>query len=251
MAYSTYIQAMVDRVAAYIGRTNTSFTVGTVDNILSALNDSRSRAQQAYDWQQLKVTGVMYLNGASGAPWYTPNSGGYGPKTADTAGQALFIKKVDSLWNYVKDANSVMLRTNRIDFATDRQFKSLLPTNMGFPFSMTYPTNPPYYINTIPSQQIFAYVIGPDIFVNSCATPTFYMFDGTKKLPDLTGAETSDFFIDNYQNWLLYATLQNLNGFLKEDQRVAISASLLDKAWTDATFDDSRVGCMGEWSNLD
>jgi hypothetical protein len=77
------------------------------------------------------------------------------------------------------------------------------------------------------------------------------MFIGTQVLPDLAGSETSDFFIDKYQNWLLYATLQNLNGFLKEDQRVAISASLLDKAWAEATFDDSRSGSQGEWSNLD
>ena len=250
MAYSSYIQAMVDRVAAYIGRSNTSFTVGTVDNILSALNDSRSRAQQAYDWQQLRTIGAIKVNGSSGAPWYTPATG-YGPYTSDAPGTAMYIKKIDTLWNYVKDAAGNMGPTNRIDFATEQQFKRLLPTNMGFPFTQVYPSGPPYFFNTIPTQQNFAYIIGTKLFVNTCATPTWFMFIGTQVLPDLAGSETSDFFIDKYQNWLLYATLQNLNGFLKEDQRVAISASLLDKAWAEATFDDSRSGSQGEWSNLD
>lgn len=242
---------MVDRVCGYIGRDAATFISGTADdNVLAALNDSRSSAQQGYDFQQLRVTGVISVNGAAGCPWGI-GAASYGPYTSDSLSTPLRLKKVDSLWNYTKDSSGNMLPTNRIDFATEQQFKRLLPTNLGFPFTQTFPAFPPFYYNTIPTQQMFAYVIGPTLYVNTCNAPSKFMIRGLQKLADLTGAETSDFFIDNYQKWLLYATLQNLNGFLKEDQRVAISAALLNNAWNDVTFDDGGKGAQGEWSNLD
>jgi hypothetical protein len=242
---------MVDRVAAYLGRSSTGFTVGTVDNVLAAINDARSRAQQAYEWQQLRTIGAIKINGSSGAPWATPNAGGFGPYSSDTPGTALLLKNISSLWTYTKDTAGNMTPTNRIDFSSERQFGHLLPTNMGYPFTSSNPAFPPWYFNTIPTQQMFAYVIGPTIFVNTCNSPSWFMFMGTQRLPDLVGTETSDLFIDKYQNWLLYAAIQNLNGFLKEDHRVVVSAALLTAAWAEATFDDSRAGGMGEWANLD
>jgi hypothetical protein len=257
MAYSTYIQNMVDRVAAYAQRSAASFVVGTnsVDQILAAMNDARTIAQQAYDFGQLKTTGAIQLNGSSGAPWAYP-AANYGPYTSDagtgTTG-ALRMKSYDMLFNYTKDTSGNMQPTNRITFDNSRWFNRLLPTNMGFPFTQVYPqVYPPFYYNTIPTQQMFAYVVGSNLFVNTCNQPSWFMFFGIQKLPDLTGSETSDFFIDNYQAWLLLATLQMLNNYLKEDQRVAISATLVNKAWEQVVFDDTKKEYQGvEWTGLD
>lgn len=228
-----------------------TFTSGIADNILAACNDARQQCQQRYTWQQLRTKGAIYLNGPAGGPWNQP-VGGYGPYTDDLKTAPLLMKSIDSVWNYTKTPiTGVMVQTNKIDFATEQQFKHLLPTNMGFPFSSVYPSVPPYYYNTVPSQQMFAYVVGQTLYVNTASTPSWFMIYGTQLQPDLDGSETSDFFLDNYQNLILYMTLQNLNTYLKDDQRVLISQSLLDKAFEAATFDDANVGGMGEWANLD
>lgn len=225
----------------------------TGDNVLFALNDSRKQAQQMYDWQALRTTGAIHLNGAAGGPWGYPIAN-FGPYTSDSGTAftgALRLKKIDSIWNYSKDTSGNMLPTNRIDFATEQQYKHLLPTNMGYPFTQVYPSSPPYYYNTIPAQQMFAFVVGTNLYVNTCNAASWFMIRALQLLPDLDGSETSDFFIDNYQTWLLYATIQNLNGFLKEDQRIILSNTIVQAAWNAATFQDGGQGAMGEWSNLD
>jgi len=253
MAYSSYIQAMVDRVLNYTGRAAATFQPGTVDNALAAINDSRRQAQQAYDWEQLKIIGAIRLNGSSGAPWAYP-AANYGPYTSDagtgTTG-ALRLKAIDMLFNYSKDTQGNMQPTNRILLDNSRWFRQLLPTNMGYPFTQTYPAYPPFYYNTIPSQQMFAYTVGSQLYVNTCNASSWFMFFGQQALADLTGSETSDFFIDNYQYWLLLATMQNLNNYLKEDARVALSAAQVKEAWDKATFDDAKKGYQGDdWTSL-
>jgi hypothetical protein len=250
MAYSSYIQAMVDRVLNYTGRAAATFQPASVDNALAAINDSRRQAQQAYDWEQLKVVGAIKINGSSGAPWSYP-SGGYGPYTNDGGGTPLRLKQIDMVFNYTKDTQGNMQPTNRITLDNSRWFRTLLPVNMGYPFSQTYPQYPPFYYNTIPTQQMFAYVVGTQFYVNTANAPAWFMLFGQQALTDLTGNETSDFFIDNYQYWLLLATVQNLNNYIKEDARVALSQTQVNEAWAKATFDDAKKGYQGDdWTSL-
>ena len=254
MAYSSYIQAMVDRVLNYTGRAAATFQPGSVDNVLAAINDSRRQALQANSWEGLKVMGAIRLNGSSGAPWSYPSSN-YGPYTSDagtgTTG-ALRIKTIDMLFNYTKDSTGNMQPTNKISLDNPRWFRQLLPANMGWPFTSGYPAYPPYYYNTIPTQQMFGYVVGTNLFINTCNAASWFMFFGQQDLADLTGSETSDFFIDNYQYWVLLASVQNLNVYIKEDSRVALSAALVNSAWDKMTFDDARKGYQGDdWTALD
>lgn len=250
MPYSSYIQGMVDRVLNYTGRAAATFQPGSVDNTLAAINDSRRQAQQAYDWEQLKVMGAIKVNSSSGAPWAYP-SGGYGPYTNDAGTTPLRLKQIDMVFNYTKDTLGNMQPTNRIMLDSSRWFRTLLPVNMGYPFTQTYPQYPPFYYNTIPTQQMFAYIVGTMFYVNTANAPAWFMIFGQQNLPDLTGSETSDFFIDNYQYWLLLATVQNLNNYIKEDNRVALSQNQLDSAWAKATFDDAKKGYQGDdWTSL-
>lgn len=253
MAYSTYIQNFVDTVLGYAQRDATSFVSKTnsVDLVLSAINQMRRQAQQAYDFEQLKTVGAIQINGSSGAPWKTP-SGNYGPFTSDAPGSALVLKQIDAVFNYTKDTQGNMQPTNAIPFDNTRWFRRLLPVNMGFPFSQVFPQNPPFYYNTIPTQAMFAYVVGPTFYVNTATAPAWYMIFAQQALADLSGSETSDFFIDNYSQWLLYATIQALNLYLKEDQRVQISMAMVTDAWNKVVFDDAKKGWMGnDWSTLD
>lgn len=252
MAYSSYIQAFVDRVLNYTGRDASVFTPSSVDNCLAAINDSRQQALQAATWEGLKTSGFVYLNGSSGGPWAYA-TGTYGPySTPGSGGTKIRLRSIDMLFNYTTDTQGNYQPTNRILIRSTQDFRQLLPTNMGYPFLQTFPSIPPYYYNTIPTQQMFAYIVGPNLFVNTCNTATSYMLFGQLSLPDLSGSETSDFFIDNYQRWLLLATIQNLNGYLKEDQRIAITAAEVNNAWDRAVFDDAKKGYQGDdWATLD
>ena len=212
------------RVANYIGRSLTSFVdpTGGFDNLLAAINDTRRDAQQMYDWQGLRSVGFIQTNGSLGCPWAAPTktTGGYGPYYDYALSQPMALKKIDSVWNYTLDTNNMPLRTNRIDFGSEQQFKHILPTNSGYPFSQVWPQNPPYYYNTIPTSRMFAYIIGPTFYMNTATftgqnlTSNQFMIVGLTKLPDLLGNETSDFFLDNYQTWCLLQTLQNLDRIL-------------------------------------
>lgn len=254
MAYSTYIQNFVDRVLAYAGRDASIFTTKTnaVDLCFVAINEARKKAQQDYDWEQQKTSGAIKVNASSGAPWaYT--DGTYGPYTDDTGATPLRLKSIESVWNYAKDTFGNMQPTNAILLDNQRWFRKLLPTNMGYPFTQIFPQNPPFYYNTIPTQQMFAYIVGPKFYVNTCnVSPSWFMIFGSNFLPDLAGSETSDFFIDNYSKWLLLSTIQNLNLFTKEDQRVQILNAEATREWATATFDDTKKGYQGDsWTNLD
>jgi hypothetical protein len=254
MAYSSYIQAFVDRVLNYTGRDASVFTPSSVDNCLAAINDSRQQALQAATWEGLKTKGFMYFSPTTDVHWAYA-TGTYGPYTAPSTGGGstkLRIRSIDMLFNYTTDTTGGYQPTNRVLLQSTQDFRGLLPVNMGFPFLQTFPSTPPYYYNTIPTQQMFAYILGPHIKLNTCTTNSWLMFFGQQSLIDLTGNETSDFFIDNYQRWLLLATIQNLNGYLKEDQRIAITAAEVNNAWDRAVFDDAKKGYQGDdWVTLD
>jgi hypothetical protein len=254
MPYSSYVQGFVDRVLNYTGRDASVFAPASVDNCLAAINDSRQQGLQAATWEGLKTRGFMYFSPTTDVHWAYA-TGTYGPYTAPSTGGGstkLRIRSIDMLFNYTTDTAGGYQPTNRVLLQSTQDFRGLLPVNMGFPFLQTFPSTPPYYYNTIPSQQMFAYILGPHIKLNTCTSDSWLMFFGQQSLIDLTGSETSDFFIDNYQRWLLLATIQNLNGYLKEDQRVAITAAEVNNAWDRAVFDDAKKGYQGDdWVTLD
>ena len=252
MPYSSYVQGFVDRVLNYTGRDASVFAPASVDNCLAAINDSRQQGLQAATWEGLKTRGFMFISPTVDTPWgYATTT--YGPYTLPAgAGTKLRIRSIDMLFNYTTDTVGGYQPTNRVLMQSTQDFRRLLPTNMGYPFLQTFPSIPPYYYNTIPTQQLFAYIVGPNIKLNTCTVDTSLLFFGQQSLADLTGSETSDFFIDNYARWLLLATIQNLNGYLKEDQRVAITAAEVNNAWDRAVFDDAKKGYQGDdWVTLD
>ena len=236
-----------------VSSTVTTLTSGQTYNIttVGTVNWTAIGASSATVGVQFSYNGVT-ITGSGGSVMTT-----YGPYYDYLLTQPMVLKKIDSVWNYTLDTNNVPLRTNRIDFGTEQQFKHQLPTNSGYPFTQNYPSNPPWFYNTIPSSRMFAYVTGPTFYVNSASllgypqTTNQFMIVGLTRLGDLLGAETSDFFLDNYQTWALLQTLQNLNNYVKEDQRVQIGAKMLNDAWTTATFMDAQQAAMGEWSSLD
>ena len=60
-----------------------------------------------------------------------------------------------------------------------------------------------------------------------------------------------DFFTVYCIDWMLYRTIQELNLFLKEDQRVVISQKMLQEAWDTVVSWNSRLEKSSDEMNLD
>jgi hypothetical protein len=60
-----------------------------------------------------------------------------------------------------------------------------------------------------------------------------------------------DFFLIECIDYMLYRTIQELNLFLKEDQRVVISANMMNDAWETVKSWNSRLAYSNEQYNLD
>ena len=55
--------------------------------------------------------------------------------------------------------------------------------------------------------------------------------DAITWLPDYVDGTETDFILDNCFDWLMYRAIYELNFFLKEDDRVQISTSMMTDAW--------------------
>jgi hypothetical protein len=73
------------------------------------------------------------------------------------------------------------------------------------------------------------------------------MIRGIKFLPDYDGTTgTDDFFLTYHHDWLFVASLDYMNLFLKEDQRIQISSKKMEEAWNsvisyDETFSEGAA----------
>lgn len=225
------------RVAAYMNRDATVFTSGGVDNILEAMNDCRRFAQQSYRFSTLGTQAFIQTS-AAGATWTTCKA------TPSAGGTDVPMRTIDRGWMY-DVSGSIYSRTVPISFDLDQRFDRLLANNVDI-------LNAAASIGTPrPSVQQFLYIEGTTLYYNGVSTPTWIMVTGTKMLADLTSSDTTDFFTDHASNWLLLAVCQNLNGFLKDDQRVAISDAAVQRHWNALTEWDAQAGAMGSWTNLD
>ena len=71
-------------------------------------------------------------------------------------------------------------------------------------------------------------------------------------LPDYVDGSEEDFLLDFCFDWLMYRTIQELNFFLKEDERVQLSAKLVQDSW-DAlvTWNNELQASAVDDANLD
>lgn len=199
------------KIAAYVNRSATSFVSNGVDNLLEAINDARRNAQLRYDFNALKVDGYIGITSA-GVDWST------GLFTAPT-GSALPLKCVKEVWLCNVQDNNIT-RTDRLNIVggqLDEKF------------------NDPV-----------ARLIGTRLYVTGLGWPLSLLVRGVRWLPDLTDADTTDFFLDKGATWLTYQTIQNLNLYLKEDARVSLSDAVVQRAWIDLITWDGNLAVTND-----
>ena len=220
------------KVAAYINRDPSLFVVNGVDLLADAVNTAKMAAQRRYNFNQLKTYGFISTS-ATGAPLTSI--------TADIAGLVpLRVKKIESVWQY-DTTSPTPQKLRQINMIAANELKNILPT------LLTYQFEPRTLPVTLKNR---AYVYGGNFYVSGFPTPTMFWVDVTQWLDDYSDDSDTDIFLTYYRDWMLFKTLQQLNAFLKETEKIQVSTALLDKAWDEVTMHDSEMADGDDSRNL-
>lgn len=226
-------------VAGYLTRTVASFSDGTTDYLLQAMNDARRAAQRAHDFELNRTEDAYLTTTAAGANWLT------GCKTTPGGATAVLMKRLDEVWNYnttTINAASAYLRTSRIDFADTGGVKRGFPKVYGQDFAYTPVGN---------SSPVQAYANGPKLYLTGMTTSATVKLVGIKFLDDLADGDDPDIFLTYFTDWLKLATIGHLNVYLKDSERFPIDETLLAGLWQSVKTFDGTMANMGEAANLD
>lgn len=220
-----------------MNRTATSLTsVASQDMMLAAMNNARRAAQRDYAFELFRKD-CFLATSIAGANWLT------GCKTTPGGATAQLMRRIDSVWQYSTDSSSNYIRVQRIDLGNVNDYKRELPVNMGTVGQLA--TNP------TTCQRPFAYLEGQSLKVTTFGSSTIFLLNGIAWLDDLTGSETDDPFMLYFTDWLLWATIIQLNLYLKDSERFPVDIPTVDRLWKNVKEFDGQIANAGDGANLD
>jgi hypothetical protein len=196
-------------VAAYLNRKVTDFTVNGVDVIGDAVNDAKRVAQREHDFVKNRAIGFVTLS-KSGTEISTFK--------ATPGGSALSVKKLLSVWLY-DTTGGVYTRTAMMEPLASSELGYMLPGSVVSEAFTSFSTSARYF-----------YQVGTKLYCTGVDTLDV-MCEVVIKQPDYALDADEDFFLTDYKDWMLLKTVEQLNFFLKEDQRVQISQGAMAARW--------------------
>jgi hypothetical protein len=214
----------------------TTTETASIDQVTYAMNDAILAAQREYAFE-LNRTDAFLTTSEVGANWMT------GCKTTPGGATAVLMRRIDSIWNYSTTgvtAGTVYARTSRLDFGTSNSFRRLVPVDAG---TLTLDQQ---YLST--ARKKFAYVQGPLLKVSTVGTATPVLVDGIKIVT--TNAD-DDIFLTYFSDWFHWATLIQLNQFLKDSERINIDLVFVNKLWQSVKEMDGQIANAGDIATLD
>lgn len=213
-------------VLAYMNRTSTDIPMaGAVNLVVVAANMAKTEAQRRHHFKmtrtQAYITSSMTGADLATAVFTTPVSAVVVP-----------VKRIEQVWQF--STVSPYYRSKRIPHMLLGDLKNEYGTTTLNDINQPVPTN--YYANT----DIKWYIQGTKFYLLGITTPTMQVqLDVVQWMPDYD-ATITDFFLTYHFDWMLLKTVDNLNQYLHEDQRSAISQSGLEKRWLSVTaFDEN------------
>lgn len=231
------ITAFKNMIYGFINRDSSIFTTsqgGSTDQMLAAMNAVRRHAQRKYAFELNRVD-VFLATSLAGANWQTGC-------TATPGGSAVLMRRIDTVWNYAT-SGTLYVRSSRIDLGNVNDYKrelSVYNGNLDIAPSVIPTANRP-----------FAYINGPNLFVNPYSTSTSFMLNGIKWLDDLTGSEDPDVFLTYFTDWFQWAVIMYLNQFLADSNRVQVDAAMVKELWESVKEYDGQFINAGDGANLD
>lgn len=224
-------------VLSYVNRNSAVFTSGSLDYVLAAMNDARRAAQRDYTFNLNRTVGFVEVSlvGKSLLTDFdaTPN------------GTAMVVKQVDAVYEYstaTVGGNTAYYRTARLPYYRQSQFERELPL-AGGTFGVETSIAPQ---DILTNQMGFVYVQGTKIYHSRLTTPQWLMCDVVEILPDHDGGSSEDIFLTYFSDWLKYATILNMNQFLKEEYRFQIDMVFYNQLWESVKqFDAHQSAASG------
>lgn len=218
-------------VLAFLNRNSADIpAVGAVNLITVAANAAKLDAQRRHQFKMARMPAFVTTS-LGGAALSTATIGPTG------TGGAVNVKRVEQAWLYALSGGTAY-RYKRVPYMTLGDLK----------FEIGSATLPDVAQKDIPYNKVTQnydmryWIQGVNIFLLGVVTPGIDLWvDVIPLMPDYTGSNT-DFFLDYHWDWLVYATLQHMNQYLKEDQRVSIDNGLMEKKWKSVTAFDENFG---------
>jgi hypothetical protein len=224
------------RVAGFINRDVSTFTVSSFDHILAAMNDARRGAQRLHSFDLCRGD-VFLATSVAGAAWTT------GCKTTPGGATVALMKRVDSVWTYsttTVGATTAYLRNYRIPLESVGSFKRELGVYAGTSSISTRQND------TI--SRPFAYVNGEKLHVTTITASTDFLINGIVWLDDLTSASSPDIFLTYFTDWLFWATIMQMNTFLKDTEKITVDSAMVTRLWESVKYHDGTIANQGDVS---
>ena len=225
-----------DMVVGYLNRAAAAVvTVGAQDLVLLAMNDARRIAQRSYDFEMLSTTAFVSLS-------MIPKSMLTDFKTTPALSTTTIVKRIDALWEYgstTVGATTVYYPTKSIEFRRKMSLRNHVPSD------------PNSAALSAPTIREFAYVQGVNIAHTSLTTATTVMADVIEFMPEHAGGSVEDIWLVYFTDWLKWATLANLNVWLKDSERTVIDANLINASWAGVKSFDARQAHSTDDLSLD
>lgn len=225
-----------DSVVSYMNRTAAAVvTAGSIDLVLQAMNDARRWAQREYNFEGNATQAFVSLS-------MVPKSMLTDFKTTPALNTTVVAKRVDALYEYgatTVGATTVYYPTRRIEL---RRRSAIVPF---------VPADPQATALTSPAQSSFAYVHGVNIAHTNLTTATTVMADIIEFMGDHAGGAVEDIFLIYYTDWLKWATLANLNVWLKDSERTVIDQNLVSTTWASVKRHDAQQSYSTDDLSLD
>ena len=204
--------------------------------LTQAINDAKRAAQREFDFRLSQVRGFI-------------NTSAFGNSLTNTTVDPTAISptyinvlSVISAWRYATIATGPTtndyIRTQKYNFIVERDLRNFIPPRMD---ALKEP-------NILPvSYKQRVYVKGNTIYCTGIPNPVTVggqvsiWIDVIQWLPDYVNPTDSDFFITLYTDWFVLKVIQQLNFYLKEDQRIQISAAIVAEKWNSVLALENRV----------
>lgn len=220
------IANFTDLIASYSNRVAALFTtVGAQDVILAAMNDARRDAQRRYRFNMntRQVFAQLSLKPASLLSDF---------KVDPIGGAAVVVSRLDSLWEYGTQtvaSTACYYPTRELDIRRSSELSTSINSK---PW--------PFQSSSVTATADFAYMMGTDIRHSNLTTQTWFMGQAVVFLPDLISSDSPDIFLTYFTDWLKFATLLNLNVWLKDAERFNIDTAVMTTLWNSVTQFDAQ-----------
>lgn len=233
MTYAQFRNA----VCGFANRTEADLTKNGVDMVAIAANMAKTEAQRRKVFKMARTTAFCAAS-EQGVDITTSMF------TLPAGVVQVKVRLVEQPWLYA---------ANGANYTRARRIEMMNTTDV----KLYYPVGNAGELNPLVVYQdantLKAFVRGKKLYVLGLngSTTTNIMVDIIAWMDDYSGINT-DFFLDYHSDWLVAKTVDYLNIFLKEDQRVAIAQGKLESAFTAVcSFDDEFAGGNDDAGSLE